>query len=121
TDSSSWYNLNKARVHLLPYSHPYPELAVASTISPSGGMLAGRYGLGLLCLAAAEHGMEMNPRRLRLVAPMYIAETREKARADVAAGLARWCEYFSRPSPGGGIFGPLDQGDPVDALIKSGR
>ena len=141
TDSSSWYKLNKARVHLLPYSHPYPELAVASTISPSGGMLAGRYGLGLLCLAAtepqgfdvlaenwaianqmaSEHGTSMNPRRLRLAAPMYIAETREKARADVAAGLARWCEYFSRPSPGGGIFGPLDQGDPVDALIKSGR
>src|SRR5579871_6805337 len=141
TAVSSWYNLNKARVHLLPYTHPHPEVAVASAVSPSGGMLAGRWGAGMLCLAAtqpqgfdvlaenweiarqvaAENGVVMNPRRLRLVAPMYIAETREKARADVAAGLARWCEYFTRPSPRGGIFGPLDRGDPVDALISSGR
>jgi limonene 1,2-monooxygenase len=141
TATSSWYNLNKARVHLLPYSHPYPEVAVASAISPSGGMLAGRWGLGMLCLTAtepqgfdvlgenwkianqvaSEHGIHMNPRQLRLVAPMYIAETREKARADVAAGLARWCEYFTRPSPRGSIFGQLDQGDPADTLVNSGR
>jgi limonene 1,2-monooxygenase len=141
TATSSCYNLNKARVHLLPYSHPYPELAVASAISPSGGMLAGRWGLGMLCLTAtepqgfdvlgenwkianqvaSEHGIHMNPRQLRLVAPMYIAETGEKARADVAAGLARWCEYFTRPSPRGSIFGQLDQGDPADTLVNSGR
>ena len=45
---------------------------------------------------AAEHGRTMDPRRLRLVAPMHIAATREQARADVAHGLARWCEYFDR-------------------------
>ena len=140
THKSSWFNLNRARAHLLPYTYPHPEVAVASAITPSGGMLAGRLGLGMLCVAAtetagfdvlgenwkvakevaAEHGRTMDPRRLRLVAPMHIAETREQARADVARGLARWCEYFDRVAPKG-MGGLLDRGDPVDLLINAGR
>ncbi|MBP1778559.1 MAG: luciferase-like protein [candidate division NC10 bacterium] len=140
TAKSSWYTLDRARVHLLPYSFPHPEVAVASAVTPSGGMLAGRYGLGMLCVAAteamgfdvlaenwkvanevaAENGIEMNPRRLRLVAPMHIAETREKARADVNDGLARWCEYFDRVAPKG-MGGLVNHGDPVDLLVNSGR
>lgn len=140
TAKSSWYSLNGARVHLLPYSHPHPEVAVASAITPSGGMLAGRYGLGMLCVAAteamgfdvldenwkvanqvaAEHGRRMNPRQLRLVAPIHIAETREKARADVSDGLRKWCNYFDRVAPKG-MGGLLAHGDPVDLLINSGR
>jgi limonene 1,2-monooxygenase len=140
THKSSWFNLNRARTHLRPYTHPHPEVAVASAITPSGGMLAGRLGLGMLCVAAtetagfdvlgenwkvanevaAEHGRTMDPRRLRLVAPMHIAETREQARADVAHGLARWCEYFDRVAPKG-MGGLLNRGDPVDLLINAGR
>lgn len=140
TAKSSWYDLRNARIHLKPYTYPHPEVAVASAVTPSGGMLAGRYGLGMLCVAAtetqgfnvlaenwkvaneiaAEHGNRMDPRRLRLVAPMYIAETREKARADVAAGLARWCDYYDRVAPKGmGSFS--GRGDPVDLLVGSGR
>ena len=140
THKASWFTLNKAKVHLLPYTCPHPEVAVASAITPSGGMLAGRLGLGMLCVAAtetagfdvlgenwkvagevaAEHGRTMDPARLRLVAPMYIAESREKARADVARGLARWCDYYDRVAPKG-MGGLLDKGDPVDLMIGSGR
>ncbi|TGD71359.1 LLM class flavin-dependent oxidoreductase [Mangrovimicrobium sediminis] len=140
TDKSSWYTLERARVHLLPYSHPHPEVAVASAITPSGGMTAGKYGLGMLCVAAtetagfdvlgenwkianqvaAEHGQTMDPRKLRLVAPMHIAETREQARADVREGLARWCEYFDRVAPKG-MGGLVGNGDPVDLLVNAGR
>jgi limonene 1,2-monooxygenase len=136
----SWFTLNRARVHFLPYTHPHPEIAVASAITPSGGMLAGRLGLGMLCVAAtetagfdvlgenwkvanavaAEHGQTMDARRLRLVAPMHLAPTREQARAEVAGGLARWCEYFDRVAPKG-MGGLLDRGDPVDLLTGSGR
>jgi limonene 1,2-monooxygenase len=136
----SWFTLERARTHLRPYTWPHPEVAVASAITPSGGMLAGRLGLSMLCVAAteskgfdvlgenwkvanevaAEHGGSMDPRRLRLVAPMYIAETREKARADVAHGLARWCEYYDRVAPKG-MGGLVNAGDPVDLLIGSGR
>jgi limonene 1,2-monooxygenase len=140
TAKSSWYTLNRARVHLLPYSYPHPEVAVASAVTPSGGMLAGRYGLGMLCVAAteakgfdvlgenwkvandvaAQYGQTMNPRRLRLVAPMHLAETREKARSDVAEGLAKWCEYYDRVAPKGmGSF--VNAGDPVNLLVNSGR
>ena len=140
THKSSWFNLNRARTHLLPYTSPHPEVAVASAITPSGGMLAGRLGLGMLCVAAtetagfdvlgenwkvansiaAEHGRIMDPRRLRLVAPMHVAETREQARADVARGLARWCEYFDRVAPKG-MGGLVGHGDPADLLINAGR
>lgn len=139
THETSWYKLNKARTHLRPYTLPHPEIAVASAITPSGGMLAGRHGFGMLCVAAtetagfdvldenwkianqvaAENGKTMDPRKLRLVVPMHIAHTREKARADVALGLARWVEYFDRVAPAGmrGMTG----GDPVDILVGAGR
>ena len=140
THKASWFNLNRARTHLLPYTYPHPEVAVASAITPSGGMLAGRLGLGMLCVAAtetagfdvlgenwkvanaiaAENGRTMDPRGLRLVAPMHIAESREQARADVARGLARWCEYFDRVAPKG-MGGLVGHGDPADLLINAGR
>ncbi|MEZ5737172.1 MAG: LLM class flavin-dependent oxidoreductase [Novosphingobium sp.] len=139
THKTSWYTLNKARTHLRPYSKPHPEIAVASAITPSGGMLAGKYGFGMLCVAAtetagfdvldenwkianqvaAENGVAMDPQKLRLVVPMHIAHTREQARADVSRGLARWVEYFDRVAPAG--MRGMSGGDPVDILVNSGR
>jgi limonene 1,2-monooxygenase len=140
THKASWFTLNRAKVHLLPYQKPHPEVAVASAITPSGGMLAGKHGLGMLCVAAtetagfdvlaenwkvanevaAEHGHTMNPRQLRLVVPMHVAETREKARANVTPGISKWCEYFDRVAPKG-MGGLLAHGDPVDLFINAGR
>lgn len=140
TAKTSWYTLDKARTHLLPYTKPHPEMAVASVITPSGGMLAGRHGFGMLCVAAtesagfdvldenwkianqiaAENGIAMDPRKLRLVVPMHVAATREQARAEVAQGLARWCEYFDRVAPAG-MRGLTGMGDPADVLTYSGR
>src|SRR5665213_261784 len=48
TETTDWYTLVEARAHLLPYSRPRPEVAVASSYTPSGGGLAGRYGLAML-------------------------------------------------------------------------
>ncbi|WP_052223603.1 LLM class flavin-dependent oxidoreductase [Novosphingobium malaysiense] len=140
THKTDWYTLNKARTHLLPYTQPHPEIAVASAITPSGGMLAGKYGFGMLCVAAtetagfdvldenwkianevaAENGVEMDPAKLRLVVPMHVAATREKARADVAEGLARWVEYFDRVAPAG-MRGMSGAGDPAELLVNAGR
>lgn len=139
THETSWYKLNKARTHLRPYTLPHPEIACASAVTPSGGMLAGKHGFGMLCVAAteaagfdvldenwkianqvaAEHGKVMNPQKLRLVVPMHIAPTREQARKDVEHGLSRWVEYFDRVAPAGmrGMTG----GDPVDILVGAGR
>ena len=140
THKGSWFTLNKARAHLLPYTKPHPPIAVASAVTPSGGMLAGKHGFGMLCVAAtesagfdvldenwktanevaAEHGKAMDPSQLRLVVPMHIAKTREQARADVKDGLARWVEYFDRVAPAG-MRGMSGAGDPVDLLVNSGR
>jgi limonene 1,2-monooxygenase len=139
TLKNNWFNLNRARAHLLPYTKPYPEIAVASAVTPSGGMLAGKHGFGMLCVAAtepvgfdalaenwkvaneiaAESGRKMDPQRLRLVLPMHIAETREKARENVQFGLHTWCQYFDKVAPKG--MGGLLGGDPVDLLVNSGR
>jgi limonene 1,2-monooxygenase len=56
-ETTEWYTLRDARTHLRPYSHPYPEVCVASAVTPSGGRLAGRYGLGMLCVAAGERAL----------------------------------------------------------------
>jgi limonene 1,2-monooxygenase len=140
TVKTSWFTLDRAKVHILPFTQPHPEVVVASAITPSGGMLAGRLDLGMLCVAAtetkgfdvlgqnwavaneiaAEHGRKMDPRRLRLVAPMHLAETREKARENVRFGLRTWCEYFDRVAPKG-MGGLLGAGDPADLLVNNGR
>jgi limonene 1,2-monooxygenase len=140
THETSWYKLYKARTHLNPYTRPHPEIAVASAITPSGGMLAGKHGFGMLCVAAtetagfdvldenwkianqvaAECGKTMDPAKLRLVVPMHIAATREQARADVALGLPRWAEYFDRVAPAG-MRGLTGHGDLVDVLVGAGR
>lgn len=138
TERTDWFNLTNARCQLLPYSKPYPEMAVASSVTPSGGRLAGKHGFGMLCVAAtntagydalginwqvanevaAEHGRTMDPSCLRLVGPMHLAETREEARRDVAYGFEKWRGYFSSINPMGAP-GAEDK-DPLDAMIESG-
>jgi len=139
THETSWYKLDKARTHLAPYTLPHPEIAVASAITPSGGMLAGRHGFGMLCVAAtetagfdvldenwkianqiaAENGHTMEPAKLRLVVPMHVAATREQARKDVEQGLGRWVQYFDRVAPAG--MRGMSGGDPVEILTGAGR
>ncbi len=140
TEKTEWYDLRGARCQLLPYSQPMPEVAVASSVTPSGGKAAGKYGLGMLCVAAtvaqgydaldvnwrvanevaARRGGKMDPSRLRLVGPMHLAETREQARKDVRFGLDKWVDYFTTINPLilQGIEG---DGDIVDRMVSSGR
>ena len=140
TEKTEWYNLQNARVHLLPYTKPHPEVCVASTITPSGGRLAGKYGLGMLCVAAtttagydvlgtnwqiaseiaAERGATMDRGRLRLVGPVHIAETREQARENVEFGLRRWIDYFTMFNPAA-VGDAFHADDPATALVESGQ
>jgi len=138
TRKTDWFTLNNARLQLLPFSRPHPEIAVASSGTPSGGRTAGQYGFSMLCVAATDiggfnvlgenwkiaeemaamHNRRMSRRNLRLVAPMHIAETREKARENVRYGLERWIKYYSCVAPQ-----PFDTGgkDACDAMIESRR
>jgi len=115
THKTDWFTLQDATCQLLPFSDPYPEICVASSVTPSGGKLAGKHGFGMLCVAAtqaggydalainweianktaAENGKTMDPSRLRLVGPVHIAETRAQAFENVKFGLDKWQGYFS--------------------------
>lgn len=139
TQQTDWFNLVEASCHNLPYQRPYPEIAVASVVTPSGGKLAGKHGFSMLCLAAtqkgaydalatnwkianetaAQHGKTMDPANLRLVGPVHIAETREQARENIRFGFQDWANYFDTVSPAG--YSPKDaKGDPIDFLIEEG-
>jgi limonene 1,2-monooxygenase len=140
TEKTEWYDLREARCQLRPYSFPMPEVAVASSVTPSGGKAAGKYGLGMLCVAAtvsqgydalssnwqianqiaASRGGSMDPSRLRLVGPMHLASTREAARANVRFGLEKWADYYFKVNPVAAQEIP-GEGDLVDRLMTSRR
>src|SRR5713101_4125799 len=56
TMKTDWFDLREARLHLAPYSDPHFPIAVASTITPFGVQTAGKYGVGVLSLAAGLPG-----------------------------------------------------------------
>jgi limonene 1,2-monooxygenase len=111
---TDWFCLDEARLQLRPYSPEGIELAVASTASPTGAVLAGRLGLALLSLAATdpsgfdaldsnwaafervanEHGNPIDRARWRVVASMHLAETREQAERDMEHGVLTLNGYF---------------------------
>lgn len=139
TEKTDWYHLDKARCQLLPYTRPRPEVCVASTATPSGGRLAGKYGLGMLCVAAtsnsgfdvlgsnwqiacdlaAEQGRAMDRSALRVVGPMHLAETREQAWADVGYGFRKWHSYFVGINPTANAPEFYAE-DPLAAMCDSG-
>jgi limonene 1,2-monooxygenase len=138
THKTDWFTLVDATCQVRPYTWPHPEIAVASSVTPSGGKLAGRHGFGMLCVAAtqtggydalginwkvandtaAEHGRRMDPERLRLVGPVHIAETREQAFANIKFGFDKWRDYFAGITAVAGREGMNDQS--VEDLIKAG-
>jgi limonene 1,2-monooxygenase len=115
TIKTDWFELVDATCQLRPFTYPYPEIAVASSVTPSGGKLAGKHGFGMLCVAATqaggydalginweiaqktalENGRTMDPDRLRLVGPVHLAESREQAFENCKFGFEQWQGYFS--------------------------
>jgi limonene 1,2-monooxygenase len=138
THKTSWFTLVDATCQLLPYTWPHPEIAVASSVTPSGGKLAGRHGFGMLCVAAtqeggydalginwkiandvaAEHGRKMSPEALRLVGPVHIAETRAEAFENIKFGFKKWQDYFASIA---GVAGrEASSGQSPEDLVKQG-
>jgi limonene 1,2-monooxygenase len=120
------------------YNERGVEIAVASQVSPTGATAAGKHGLGLLSIgatsagafnslasnwaiveeAAKDHGKIVDRSGWRLVGPVHIAETREKARENVRFGLERWIDYMSKVAaiP----LAPPAGEDPIDYMISTG-
>jgi limonene 1,2-monooxygenase len=138
TRESDWYRMREARLQLRPYSLPRPHLAIASAVTPYGGRLAGQYNLGMLCVMAgspngydaldynwelagreaAARGRSMDRAHYRIMAPFHIAETREKAVANVRAGFDKWQLYAHSVNPEGGAAIGMPS---IEAINESGR
>ena len=134
-EQTDWYTMRDGHTHLRPYTQPYPEVCVASAVTPSGGRLAGKYDLGMLCVAAGEragfdalaenwrvacdvaarHGREMDRSRLRCVLNMHLAETREQAIGDIRYGTEEFIRYFNNNQP---RFPVPDGADYVDWVLE---
>jgi limonene 1,2-monooxygenase len=138
TKKTDWYTMQNARLQLRPYSKPRPHLAITSSVTPYGGKLAGRYDLGMLCVAAgspngydtldfnwtlanqeaAAKGRTMDRHNYRVMAPFHIAETREQAMADCREGFAKYERYGYAVNP----EGPAAIGLPsLEAINEGGR
>lgn len=137
TEKTDWYNLVEARLQLTPYTNF--DMATVGVISPSGPLLAGKYGMGLLSVAAthpigvdkllehwqvieeesAKAGHVADRSKWRLMGPMHIAETAEQAKADVRYGMSMLENYRDHINPGVGIDWS-DSDKAVDELNESG-
>ena len=140
TMETDWFRLRDARLQLRPFQDPCFEVAVAAIVSPAGPRLAGRFGTGLLSVAAtsaggfdvlghhwrlmeqqaARYGTASDRRRWRLVGPMHLAPSEEQAREDVRFGLADWVAYFREVAALPLAPDTGDADDLVDALNASG-
>jgi limonene 1,2-monooxygenase len=142
TTKTDWFTCDEAVLQVRPYSDF--DVAVASSISPSGSKLAGRYGTGLLSIAATEpaafqvldynfnvwqeetarHGHVADRAQWRLMGPMHIAETVEQAKANCRYGLQWVFDYLSHIIPIGDPSAPpppTDYDEFVDFANESGR
>lgn len=139
---TDWFTCDEAVLQIKPYSDF--DVVVASSISPSGSKLAGRYGTGLLSIAATEPaafqvldynfqvwqqeaaraGHVADRSKWRLMGPMHIAETVEQAKANCRYGLQWVFEYLSHIVPTGDPSAPpppTDYDDFIDWANETGR
>jgi limonene 1,2-monooxygenase len=136
--TTDWFTLNEARLQLASYSQPGMEMAVACSRSPVGAVASGKHGIGMLSIggtsdealqahvnnwaiheeAAAKAGKRPDRMKWRIVTFAHVAETREKARADIEYGLADFARYFTDVATFPII--PPDVSSPVEFLTTSG-
>lgn len=114
---TDWFTVREGRLQLNRYSDF--DVAVAASISPSGPRLAGRYGTGLLSVAAtnpagfanlaghwkvieeqaAEAGRTVDRSGWRMMGPMHLADTEAQALEDCRYGLTRVMDYLAHVVP----------------------
>jgi limonene 1,2-monooxygenase len=114
---TDWFKLKEAMLQILPFQENLP-MVTASSLSPSGMKLAGKYGIGVLSIAsntsegltalptqwgfaeasAAQHaasGGGADRSQWRVMSSWHLAETREQAEAQAVDGLQRWNNEYT--------------------------
>jgi limonene 1,2-monooxygenase len=113
---TDWFTLEDARLHLRPYRPEGIEVVAASTMSPSGSLLAAKHGISLMSLAAGDEkgfaaldtnweiyereslalGHLPNRENWRLVSCVFLADTVAEARAAISRHALEMTEYIER-------------------------
>ena len=111
---SEWFNLNDAELQILPLQENM-EMTVASSISPSGMQLAGKYGIGVLSIAstssegltalptqwsfaeesAQKHGQKVDRKNWRVLVSFHLAESKKQAQEEALLGLQNWHNNYN--------------------------
>jgi limonene 1,2-monooxygenase len=109
TVRSDWFQINDGQLQLLPLQEKLP-MAAASSISPSGMQLAGKYGMGVLSIAstsseglqalpvqwafaeeaAKKHSQTVDRRNWRVLLSWHLAESKKQAQQEAVDGLWWW-------------------------------
>ena len=137
---SEWFTLRDAKLQLRPLQENM-EFVVASTFTPSGMTLSGKYETGVISIggmasqglkslarqwefaeeSASKHGTAIDRKNWRILMSWHIAESRDQAREEAKDGLLiHNNEYTTRAlrPDDGQIFKTADEA--VDAVAFSG-
>ena len=140
TYEGSWFTLREATCHLRPYTKPHFPMAVAAAQSPSGMVLAGKYGLGVLSVSvvrggsyardlkdfwkiaedtAERYGNTVDRNEWRLVTIAFLADSRKEALEQARVGAGRFQrEYFEQTLGADATDCPQDK--IVDLMVERG-
>jgi limonene 1,2-monooxygenase len=129
THVSDWFELRDARLQLPSVQEEIPVVS-ASSLSPAGMKVAGKYGIGVISVAsyteeglaalptqwgfgetyAREHGNVLDRDKWRILMQWHLAPTREQAIAEVADGLKLWHNGYNVTVLGRPGVQPVDDG-----------
>ena len=140
THVTDWFELHDAKLQLLPVQETMP-MVTASSISPSGMTLAGKYGMGVLSIAsnstegldalptqwsfaeeaAVKHGQTVDRGNWRVMMSWHLAETEDDARNQAVDGLQRWHNEYNHWTLGRpGVNHVEDKWQLIDATTGRG-
>ena len=111
---SDWFTMRDAQLQILPLQEEMP-MVTASSISPSGMKIAGKYGIGVLSIAststeglqalplqwsfaeeaAEEHNTTVDRKNWRVLMSWHLAESRKDAENEAREGLHRWHNEYT--------------------------
>jgi len=111
---SDWFTLRDAQLQILPLQEDM-QMVAASSISPSGMQIAGKYGIGVISIAstsseglqalptqwsfaeeaAAKNNKTVDRKNWRVLMSWHIAESRKDAEKEAKHGLQRWHNEYN--------------------------
>jgi len=136
---SDWFTLRDAQLQILPLQEDIPMTA-ASSISPSGMQIAGKYGIGVLSIAstssegiralptqwsfaeesAAKHGQTVDRKNWRVLMSWHLAESKKAAQKEARLGLQRWNNEYNVRVLGRPDAVHVDDPDELVARVSGG-